>query len=127
MQSLRSRPVLAVLGTAVVFTIPHLLSQGGQEKLGERFAYLAIPFGFALTAGVLGVALRSVWAAVGIHGGLHVANTPVSEPGLSVDGPAQWILIGALFTLLAVLIGLRLPRERWVEVRDRGPCARALS
>lgn len=90
MQSLRSRPVLAVLGAAVVFTIPHLLSQGGQEKLGERFAYLAIPFGFALTAGVLGVALRSVWAAVGIHGGLHVANTPVSEPGLSVDGPAQW-------------------------------------
>ena len=127
MQSLRSRPVLAILGAAVVFTIPHLLSQGGQENLGERFAYLAIPFGFALTAGVLGVALRSVWAAIGIHGGLHVANTPVSELGLSVDGPAQWILIGALFTLVAVLIGLQLPRERWAEVRDRGPYARALA
>lgn len=86
MQSLRSRPVLAVLGAAVVFTIPHLLSQGGQEKLGERFAYLAIPFGSALTAGVLGVALRSVWAAVGVHGGLHVANTPVSELGSASTG-----------------------------------------
>lgn len=126
MVSLRSRPVLAVLAAAVVFTLPHLLSSGGQQGLGERFLYLAIPFGFALAAGVLAVALRSVWAAIGIHGGLHVSYAVVAALGLGLDGPVMWIVIGTLYTVAAVLIGIRLPRSRWDEVRDRGPYARAV-
>ncbi|WP_114854027.1 CPBP family intramembrane glutamic endopeptidase [Brachybacterium sp. YJGR34] len=124
MQSLSRRPVTAVLVSAVVFTVPHLASNGGQSSALEHVLYLATPFGFALSAGVLAIALRSVWAAVGIHGGFHLATVVLVILGLGVTGPAFWLASGAVHALAAVVIALAIPRRRWAEVGERGPYAR---
>jgi len=124
MQSLRRRPVLAVLVAAVAFTIPHLLSNGGQQSPFEHLHYLAIPFGFALSAGFLAVAMRSVWAAIGIHGGFHLATIAAGMLGLTADGPPAWLALGLLHAVTGTVIALLVPRRRWAEVRRHGPYGR---
>lgn len=123
MQSLRPRPVLAVLIAAVAFTLPHLLSNSGQQSPGEHLLFLAFPFGFALSAGFLAVAMRSVWAAVGIHGGVHLA-TAAAALGPVTDGPAVWVGAGLLHAVIGAVIAVRIPRSRWAEVRRHGPYSR---
>lgn len=123
MQSLRHRPVLGVVISALAFTVPHLASSGGQQSAIEHLLYLAIPFGFAISAGFLAVAMRSVWAAVGIHGGFHLATWLTSLLGVAADGPAIWITLGSLHALAGVVIAVRIPGRRWAEVRERGPYA----
>jgi membrane protease YdiL (CAAX protease family) len=118
-----SRPVLAVLVSAAAFAVLHLISNGGQQNLLERFVYLAIPFGFALAAGMLALALRSVWAAVGVHGGFHVANTSAVLLGFDADGPVIWALLGLAFTIAAASVASRIPAARWDQVRQVGPYA----
>lgn len=126
LQTLRRRPVASVLIAAVVFTIPHLFSSGGQQGLAERVLYLAIPFGFALSAGYLMIALRSTWAAIGIHSGVHLATFIVAQLGFTHDGPAVWLALGALHALLGAAVALRIPQSRWDEVRELGPCGRRI-
>lgn len=121
LQTLRRRPVLAVLIAAVVFTIPHLASSGGQQDAVERLLYLAIPFGFAISAGFLAIALRSVWAAVGIHGGFHLAMAVTMLLELTADGPAVWLMFGLAHTVVGVVVAVLIPRRRWDEVREHGP------
>lgn len=121
LQTLRRRPVLAVLIAAVVFTIPHLASSGGQQDAVERLLYLALPFGFAISAGFLAIALRSLWAAVGIHGGFHLAMAVTMLLGLTADGPAVWLMFGLAHTAVGVVIAVLIPRRRWGEVREHGP------
>lgn len=124
MQSLRRRPVIAVLVAAAAFTLPHLASSGGQQNALEQLLYLAIPFGFALSAGFLAIAMRSVWAAVGIHGGFHLGTVAAAMLGLMADGPALWITLGLLHAVAGAVIALLIPRSRWAEVREHGPYAR---
>lgn len=123
LQTLSRRPRLAVLITAVAFTIPHLASSGGQQDVGEQLLYLAMPFGFALSAGMLAIALRSVWAGIGIHGGFHLANALAGALGIPLDGPAAWLLLGAAHTLAAIIIAGTIRRRRWLEVSEHGPYA----
>lgn len=124
LQSLRRRPVLAVVVAALAFTLPHFASSGGQENLFERVLYLAVPFGFSISAGFLAIACRSVWAAVGIHGGFHVASAVNLALGLTADGPGMWLTAGALHVVIGVVVALLIPRSRWAEVRERGPYGR---
>jgi hypothetical protein len=35
-----------------------------------------------------------------------------------------WLVLGALHALLGVVVALRIPRSRWDEVREHGPCSR---
>lgn len=121
MQSLSRRPVLGVVLAAAAFTLPHLLSQGGQQNTLERVLYLAIPFGFAISAGFLAVAFRSCWAAIGIHGGFHVGTAVATGLGFTTDGPAVWVLVGVLHLLAGMLIASRIPRHRWQQVSKEGP------
>lgn len=123
LQSLAARPRLAAVISAAAFALMHLISQGGQQNAFERIAYLAIPFGFALAAGLLAIALRSVWAAIGIHGGFHVANNVRVLLGFTVDGPVLWIMLGVAFSLVAVVTWRLIPRSRWAEVAAHGPYA----
>lgn len=123
LQSLRRRPVLGVAICAIAFTIPHLASSGGQQSSLEHLLYLAIPFGFAISAGFLAIAMRTVWAAVGIHGGFHLANWVLSLLGFTSDGPTVWITIGGLHALAGIVIAVLIPRRRWMQVRERGPFA----
>lgn len=125
MQSLRHRPVLGVLITAVAFTIPHLASSGGQQNSVEQLLYLVMPFGFATSAGFLAIAMRSVWAAVGIHGGFHLATIGAAAVGVLADGPAMWVAIGLLHVVAGAVIAVRLPARRWTEVREHGPYGRS--
>lgn len=127
LQSLRHWPVLGVVISAVAFTVPHLASSGGQQSTLEHAAYLAMPFGFAISAGFLAIALRSVWAAVGIHGGFHLATFGAAVVGVSADGPAVWITIGLLHLVAGIVIAMCLPRQRWAEVREHGPYGRPVA
>lgn len=127
LQTLRGRPVLAVLIAAAVFTVPHLLSSGGQQNAIEQLVYLIIPFGFAISAGFLAIALRSVWAAIGIHGGFHLAMTVTAMLGLTADGPAVWVMFGLAHMVVGVVTALLIPRARWAEVREHGPYGVALA
>lgn len=124
LQSLRHRPVLAVLLAALAFAVPHLASGGGQQNALEHVLYLAMPLGFAISAGFLAIALRSVWAAIGIHGGFHLANFVAVVLGIGVDSPAMWVALGALHLLAGIVIAAATPRRRWAEVRADGPYAR---
>src|SRR5699024_20016 len=121
LQSLRKWPVLGVVIAAVAFAIPNLASSGGQQNATEHLLYLAVPFGFAISAGFLAIALRSVWAAVGIHGGFHLATVGAAIAGITADGPAMWIALGLGHLLAGGLIAALIPRARWAEVREHGP------
>lgn len=111
MQNLRLRPVGAVVGAAVAFAIPHLISQGGQEGIWGHIAYLAIPFGFGLLAGALAIRFNSLWAAIGVHAGFHLANTLADALGIRADGNTIFILMGALFTVAGIAVFYTLPQE----------------
>ena len=79
----------------------HLTSQGGQEGAVERVLYLAVPFGFGLLAAALVLRTGSLWSAVGVHGGLHVALTILTLWCGVGNGPALWVTWGAVTTLTA--------------------------
>ncbi|GAB3705308.1 CPBP family intramembrane glutamic endopeptidase [Mariniluteicoccus flavus] len=110
MQVLARRPVVACWASAALFAVIHLLSNGGQQNAVDRVAYLAVPLGFGLLAAALAVRLRSVWPAVGIHAGFHVAMIPCQIFGIAAEGRFFWLAAGGLF-LLAGLVAMRgLPK-----------------
>lgn len=103
MTALRARPVVAVFVSAAVFGVLHLVSNGGQESTLERILYLALPFGFAVTAGALMIVTGSLWAAVGIHSGLHVGTLIGLFLGLG-NGPWLWVVGGAVYTAVGLVL-----------------------
>lgn len=115
--SLRMRPLPAVLVSGLTFGALHLASQGGQQGWVERLAYLAMPIGFGLAAGALVLLTRSLWVAVGVHGGLHVtllvaALLEQADPALTIgNGPALWLLTGLGLTAVAAAAMILLARQ----------------
>ena len=122
LQSFSDRPTRAVWVSVIVFTIPHIISRGGQQNVLERVIYLAIPFGFALAATCLCLIMRNVWAGIGIHGGFHLATAIARIVGTS-DGPINWTLTGAFYVVVALVLASRISEQRWVEIAERGPYA----
>ena len=97
---------LAVALSVVTFGVIHIVSQGGQQNLVERFIYLSMPLGFAFAAAIVRLASHSVWAAIGVHGGLHISGTIMFFlPNES--SPLQWTLLGVLWTLVGIIINWR--------------------
>lgn len=97
---------LAVVSSVLVFTVLHLLSNGGQQNFLERIIYLVIPFGFAVAATVVRVVSGSTWAAIGVHAGFHMASLlafflPVE------NSPIQWVVLGIAWLLVGVVIAWR--------------------
>lgn len=121
LQSLREHPKSSVWIAAAVFTLPHLMSMGGQQSALEHLLYLVIPFGFAVSAGFLAIALRSVWAAIGIHGGFHLGTVAAVEAGLRSMGPLTWCAFGGLHLASGLVIARLIPESRWREVAEYGP------
>lgn len=114
LSAMRSRPVLAVAVATLSFTIIHLVSNGWQQTLGDRFLFLVMPFGFSLFATALLVWTRSLWAAVGVHGGMHLGTNfsqllPPTDPALS------WTVAGVVFAVLGVaILAVLLKRGRGI-------------
>ena len=97
---------LAVALSVVTFGVIHIVSQGGQQNLVERFIYLIMPLGFAFAAAIVRLASHSVWAAIGVHGGLHISGTIMFFlPNES--SPLQWTLLGVLWVLVGIIINWR--------------------
>ena len=97
---------LAVALSVVTFGVIHIVSQGGQQNLVERFIYLIMPLGFAFSAAIVRLASHSVWAAIGVHGGLHISGTIMFFlPNES--SPLQWTLLGVLWVLVGIIVNWR--------------------
>ncbi len=124
LQSLRACPRKSVLVTAAAFTLPHLLSAGGQQTWWDHAAYLAIPFGFSLSAAYLAILFRSVWAAVGIHGGFHLGMVAAAIVGMTGFSTWTCIAFGLAHAAVGAIAYSRISNERWNEVARRGPYAR---
>lgn len=104
LSALRRRPVLAVVVTTLSFTAIHLASSGGQQSVAEQFLYLALPFGFALLAVGLLLWTRSLWAAVGVHGGFHLGNAAAMVLLPQVDTALSWVVIGAVQAVVGLVL-----------------------
>lgn len=104
---LRDRPLVALAVTTLIFGALHLVSAGGQENLLDRVLYLLWPTGFAFAAGALVLLTRSLWPAVGIHGGSHLAVLLAQLAGIGESGRWAWTTIGLVYFVLgAVVLGL---------------------
>ena len=114
----RRAGAISVIG----FTLLHIISNGGQENWVERVLYLATPFGFAVAAVVVAWVSGSTWAAVGVHGGHHMASLVLLAMRTDEGHPVAWVLEGALWLVVAGVVRL-LARRRML------PCSteRAIS
>ena len=114
----RRAGAISVIG----FTLLHIISNGGQENWVERVLYLATPFGFAVAAVVVAWASGSTWAAVGVHGGHHMASLVLLAMRTDANHPVAWVVEGALWLVVAGVVRL-LARHRML------PCSteRAIS
>lgn len=104
MQLFEDRPLLALGVSTVGFGLLHLVSRGGQENLTDRLLYLLVPFGFGFCAATLVLLTRSLWPAVGIHGGSHVGTMLVNLTGAGDTGRWAWILVGLGFFLVGGVV-----------------------
>lgn len=101
---MRDRPIVAITVSTLVFTVIHLVSQGGQQSWADHVLYLALPFGFSLLAVGLLLWTGSLWASVGVHGGFHVGSYVAIVALAPVDAAASWVAIGATQTALGVIL-----------------------
>lgn len=111
--TLRRRPILAIAVSTLAFTVIHLVSQGGQQSPLEHVLYLTVPFGFSLLAVGLLLCTRSLWAAVGVHGGFHIGNAVAFALLPEVDRALSWVAIGgvqAIVGLVLIVLALRAGR-----------------
>lgn len=84
---------VAVALSVTVFSLLHLLSDGGQADVVERIVYVAMPFGFSFAAAMARLASGTTWAAVGVHAGFHLANHATALVG-AVDSPVLHLFLG---------------------------------
>lgn len=111
LQTMRQHPMRALLVSTLVFGTMHLVSGGGQQSVAEHFWYLAMPIGFAFLAGTLALRVRSLWVAIGVHGGFHVGTLIVTALGWSIQGPLVWVTIGVVYLLAGLLVLALTPRR----------------
>lgn len=114
MQALADRPRVAAVASATLFAVIHLVSLGGQQNALERVLYLADPFGFGLLAAALVLKTRSVWAAVGVHAGVHVAGIIGQFLAIPIEGPYYWVTVGIAYAIAGILVLRTITGERVV-------------
>lgn len=113
--ALGRRPILAIAVSTAAFTVIHLVSSGGQQSAFEHVVYLANPLGFALLAVGLLLWTRSLWAAVGVHGGFHVGNALAFALLPEADRVLSWVAVGGVQTVVGLaLIAAALRRGRGI-------------
>lgn len=110
--TLKKRPVLAVAVTTITFTLIHLLSNGGQQTALDRVLYLFIAFGFSLLGAGMLLWTNSLWAAVGVHGGLHLGNAAAEILLHQVHQPTSWVVVGGFHSLVGIVLIVTALRNR---------------
>lgn len=98
------RPVLAAVVSSVLFGSIHLISNGGPENALDRFIYLLPAAAFGLTAAALALVTRSLWASVGVHGGMHTGFLVCQFFGLVAGGRPYWLASAGLHLVIAIAL-----------------------
>ena len=88
-----------------------------QENWVERVLYLATPFGFAVAAVVVAWVSGSTWAAVGVHGGHHMASLVLLAMRTDEGHPVAWVLEGALWLVVAGVVWFLTRRRALITSR----------
>jgi membrane protease YdiL (CAAX protease family) len=94
--------------TSIGFGLIHILSNGGHANFWEGAVYVTSAAAFGYAACALYFATGSIWAAVGIHGGLHLANYLAQSLGGGEGWPLELVQI-ALYGLIGFAVMRRLP------------------
>ena len=108
------RPVFTVMWTTLAFTVPHLLSSGGQQSTTDFLLYLVLPLGMAVLAGAVVVWKKSVWWAAGTHGGMHAVMAVLGDLAPVALDSTAWVILGVaqLVTGFALLAWWRSRKKR---------------
>jgi membrane protease YdiL (CAAX protease family) len=104
MQVLRDRPLVAVAVSTIIFGVLHYFSSGGQESAGERVLYLLNPTAFGFCAAAFVLLTRSIWPAVGIHAGMHLAHLAGALMGVAFESPTIWITSAIGYAVAGVVV-----------------------
>lgn len=96
------------LVAAVAFGLIHLASNGGHATFGEGLIYIVNAGAFGYAAAALYFATGSLWAAVGIHGGLHLGSYLALELGATENWATNLVTL-ALYIVVGVVVMRRLP------------------
>ena len=112
----------AAAASILGFTVLHLLSQGGQQNLLDRFIYLAMPCGFAVAALSVRMVSGSIWAAIGVHGGFHVADGLLTDRLQLPNGSITWVLQGLIWAVVGLLILAFHRRRQQLAALTDLPC-----
>ncbi len=116
LQTMRDRPVTALIVSGVAFGALHLISQAGQQSVAERLIYAGSALSFGLLAGALAIASRSLWPAVGVHFGVHLAYYLASFSDMGT-GPWLWVSETVMFLLMTAVVVLRFHRSFTTPIR----------
>lgn len=104
LQSFGSRRLAGLIATTLLFTVIHLISQGGQQNLGDQILYLAVPLGFGFTAAVVRLVTGSLWGAIGVHGGFHVGGFLAETFAPDLNPPWLWVTYGLAWAAVGAVI-----------------------
>lgn len=94
--------------TSIGFGLIHILSNGGHPTFWQGAIYVTSAAAFGYAACALYFATGSLWAAVGVHGGLHLANYVAQTLGGGGGWALELVQI-AVYTLVGVAVMRRLP------------------
>lgn len=97
--------------TSIGFGLIHILSNGGHDSFGEGALYMVNAAAFGFAAATLYFATGSIWTAVGIHGGLHLANYFAVLLGGALGWQLNLVSL-VLYCLVGLIVMRRLPRSR---------------
>ena len=94
--------------TSIGFGLIHILSNGGHASFWEGAIYVTSSAAFGYAACALYFATGSIWAAVGIHGGLHLATYVAQNLGGGEGWPLELAQL-VLYGLIGFAVMRRLP------------------
>ncbi len=103
--------------TAIPFGLIHILSNGGHPSFWAGLVYVAQAGAFGYAAAALYFATGSLWAAVGVHGGLHLANYLAQGLGGGTGWALELVQI-VLYVLIGAAVMRRLPGRGPGQVPD---------
>ncbi|MFW6598324.1 CPBP family intramembrane glutamic endopeptidase [Propionibacteriaceae bacterium Y2011] len=104
MNAAKVRVGVALAISSLLFGSLHLLSQSPAEGVVEKFVLYplqAVALGFVCGAAQIGTG--SLWAAVGVHGGMHIGTRIAGLLAAPHDYGLQLILVTGLYVVLGVL------------------------